>query len=316
MVEGHEWVGARERGSPLAIRLLLVSFRVLGSRFARVLIPFIAFYFSLFARDGRRASIDYQRRVRRVRARLDGSPVEEPGWLDVYRHFRSFANVIADRLALWGGQVDDFDIEFHGLDLMERVLKDGRGGLLLGAHIGSFDVLRLVARRAEIPVNVVMYTDNAQMINRAFEQLDPSARIRVISVDLRSHRASFEIRECLARGEFVAVLADRELQSSARRTRSALFLGGRAPFSTRPYQLAHLLDVPLVLAVGLRRGRRAYALHFEAIGDPRDAPGRAARSAWVDACIDTYVARLEDLCMQAPLQWFNFYEFWEDAVVD
>ena len=92
---------------------------------------------------------------------------------------------------------------------MQSQLDRGKGAMLVGAHLGNFDVLRLIAREAKIPVNVLMYTDNAQRINDAFQKLDSKSKVRVINVGPDAARMAFEIRECVKRGEFVAVLSDR-----------------------------------------------------------------------------------------------------------
>jgi predicted LPLAT superfamily acyltransferase len=298
------WTSARERGSRLALRFLLSCVRTIGHGPMVVLLTPIALYFTLTAGAARRASRDYLARIRRVRGEA-GSP----GLLDVYRHIYSFAQDILDRLALWAGAIDDFEFELHGRENMEDLIEQGRGALLLGAHIGNFDMLRVIARDAGIPVNVVMYTANAARINEAFEELDPECRVRIIDLDPSSAKMTFEIKCCIERGEFVAVLADRLLPGARKRIAYATFLGESAPFPQNPFLLSSLLDLPVVLTIALRSGRRKYDIYIEAIsaGDPVSP---ASRTKSVQQQIEHFAARLEHFCLQAPYQWYNFHDFW------
>ena len=162
---------------------------------------------------------------------------------------------------------------------MESLVEERSGAFLIGAHIGNFDMLRVIAREADIPVNVLMYSRNAARINDALEQLDPDNKVRIIDLDPSSAKTAFEIRRCLARGEFVAVLGDRVLPSASAPT-SIRF--DRSALSATPEVLGlvdHLL-VDLVdgravgfdkvdLAVendGLSIGNGAFTLHGEATG--------------------------------------------------
>jgi predicted LPLAT superfamily acyltransferase len=269
-----------------------------------VLAP-IAIYYSLFAVRARRASLAYLARVDRARGG-DGS---RRGLRDAYRHFYSFAQVILDRLSLWSGAYDKFDVVLHGREQMEGYLASGRGAFLVGAHLGSFDMLRMLAREIDIPVNVLMFTANAERINEAFEALDPGCNVRVINIDPTSARTVFEIRHCVERGEFVAVLADRSLPGGRDRIAHASFLGDPAPFPEGPILLSMLLKLPVVLSIALRTGPRRYEVFFEEIADGVPVPA-SDRAKVLQERVETFAARLEHFCLRAPYQWFNFYDFW------
>lgn len=305
--DSAEWAATRERGSPLALRILIGIVRTLGHRALAPLIVPISLYFVCFAGDARRASLDYQRRVRRAQG-VDG----DPGLLDVYRHVHAFAVAIRDRIALWSGAMDDFDIHLHGAEHMQPLIDARKGAMLVGAHIGSFDVLRVIARDADIPVNVVMYTLNAEHINAAFQELDPGSNVRLLHMNPSSMSTSLEIKRCIERGEFVAVLGDRIVSSGRHRVGRAKILGDEARFPQGPFLLASMLGVPLLLTVALRRSARVYDIHLETLhdGSPVDLKSRAAV---VQDVLTRYAARLEHYCLRAPLQWFNFYDFWSEA---
>jgi predicted LPLAT superfamily acyltransferase len=220
--------------------------------------------------------------------------------------------VILDRLSLWSGSIDEFQVEIHGQEHMETLFASKTGAFLVGAHIGSFDVLRVVAREAGIPVNVVMYVENAERINDAFETLDPECNVRVINSNPTSVKAGFEIRRCIERGEFVSVLADRVSPGVKSRIAYADFFGKRAAFPQGPFLLPMVMRIPVILTIAIRTGPRAYDIYFEPLADDQPVP-RRRREEIVQERVEHFAARLEHYCKKAPLQWFNFYDFWAEV---
>jgi predicted LPLAT superfamily acyltransferase len=301
-----EWESRAERGSSAALQFLVWCIRRIGYHPLQLLLSPIAAYYCLFAPEARRASLDYLRRI----AEIQGQP-QRPRLRDVYQHLLCFASVILDRLSLWSGDVAEFKISVHGEEHMEALVESESGALLVGAHIGSFDMLRVIAREAGVPVTVVMNTTNAAQINRAFKMLDPETNVRVIDFNPTSVSASFEIRQCIARGEFVAILGDRVRSGVKRRVVHADFLGARAAFPQGPLLLPMVLGVPVLLTIAIRTGPRAYDVYLERLADGTPVPLRQRREI-VQQRIEHFAARLEHYCLLAPHQWFNFYDFWAD----
>lgn len=299
------WSVHTERGSWWLLRFVIAAIRKLGSAPLRPLVPLIALYFVFFSGKARMASRDYIDRMRRMSADLPG-----PAFGQTYRHLRTFAFVILDRLELWSGAIDRFDIRLHGEQCMRELIERKQGAMLVGAHLGSFDVLRLIARKYGIQVNVIMYTGNAELINRAFEELDPSARVRLIELDPHAFSTALEIRKCVNRGEFVAMLGDRVHPSGAERRQMRLdFLGQPASFAQGPFLMAAILGIPLIMSIALRRGFRQYDGYLTSISEGGQIP-RSRRQEVIRGWLTEYVELLEGYCMKAPLQWFNFYDFW------
>jgi predicted LPLAT superfamily acyltransferase len=310
---GPDWTAARERGTRLSLKLLVWLIQRLGRAPLKVLLPPIATYYNLFGGPAKQASREYLARIETMR----GSH-RRVTWLDSYRHFYSFSENILDRLALWSGAYDDFEITVHGREHMQRLMDTKTGGFLVGAHLGSFDMLRLVAREANVPVNVLMYVGNAERINEAFAVLDPKSNLRVIDLAADSVRTSFEIRRCVQRGEFVAVLADRVAPGDHKRSCRVSLLGELATLPLGPFLIPLVLRIPAILTLALRSGPRRYDIYLETLSDGSPVPARERDKA-VRERVERYASRLEHYCLRDPLQWFNFYDFWaaeDDSVRD
>ena len=287
------WLAQRERGTLTALRLISWITTRIGYDAGRALLHPICLYFLAFSFRARRASAGYLKRVLGRNAR----------WRDVYRHYHTFASAILDRVLLLSGRIGDFELAIEGPDVVPRALANGRGVLLLGSHVGSFELCRVAgAAQPGLVVNVVMHEANAGRIATWMRELAPERAPHVIVPG--QPETMLRIRDALARGEIVAMLADRPIGRSA--TLPVDFLGSTAHFPTGPLRVALTLDVPVVLFFGIYRGPRCYDLSFESlptgVGDPQ------ARLA---PLVRAYVARLEERTRASPYNWFNFYDYWE-----
>jgi len=304
---GH-WAGLAERGSMAGIRLMAGIYRLLGRRVAQALLHPVVAYFYLRERTSRAASRRY---LEAVWARPEGRRAlgRRPGPLSPYRHYHEFAVQILDRMVLWGGGFDHFRMDHRGGEHLFALARQRRGGLLLGAHLGSFDMARQLASEHGLSLNVVMFTAHAERINRFFEQLDPTSRVRVLQLDPDSVKTAFAIKACLDRGELVGILADRVPAGGREEPLVVEFLGRPAAFPRSPFLLACLLGCPAFVSVCVREGDARYRTTVEPLPPGRRRP-RRERAKEAEALARAYARYLEATCLRHPYQWFNFYDVW------
>jgi predicted LPLAT superfamily acyltransferase len=153
-----------------------------------------------------------------------------------------------------------------------------------------------------------MFTKHATRINTFFEQLDPSSRVRVLEIEPGSLKTAFVIRECIARGEFVGVLADRIHPGARDRPVYVDFLGRPTAFSLSPFVLAAVIGCPVVHTQCIRLDDSNYESSARVISEGIDPKLPRRRKA--ELLLRAYVAGIEQTCWRAPYQWFNFYDFW------
>ena len=309
MSSGATWATAAERGSVGALRAMAWLYRRFGRSVSVMILTPIAAYFLL--RDGRsrRASLQY---LRRLHAWPEGSRAfeREPGLLECLRHLREFAINIFDRLCVWTGEVDRIEIRDNGSEHVFQLARERRGAILLGAHLGSFDMLRVQSERQKLKVNVLMFTRHAAQITSFFERLHPGGGLRVIQLDPGSIRSIFEIKACIDRGEFVGILGDRIGPGEHGRVATASFLGRPALFPLGPFLLAGLLGCPVLLSLCLRTSDARYQTVVKPLSQGGVVP-RAEREKRARELLEAYARSLEEACCRAPRQWFNFYDFWD-----
>ena len=293
----RQWMARQERGSLFLIRLIVGIARTLGRPVARLLLYPITAYFLLFSPRSVAASRDYLERV------LPG-PV---GLRQQFRHYHTFAATILDRVFLLAGRYDLFDIRLHGAEVLTERLAAGHGCILLGAHVGSFEALRMLGLERQLPINVLMYEENAEKINSVLNVLNPRAAQCVIPIG--GPESLLKVGEKLRQGELVGILGDRI--AAGDKSVTVDFLGRPTRFPAGPLLIAGLLKAPVILGFGLYRGGNRYDLHFELLGEEIPLP-RHERMAQVQTWTQRYAERLEAMCRAAPYNWFNFYDYWEE----
>lgn len=291
-----EWAVRPERSNRAMLRLMAwISLR-LGRAPARFVLAGISLYFLLFAPAAKAASRAYLRRA------LD----REPTFADLFRHFHSFASTIHDRVFLLNGRFDLFHVEVQGKAVIDEVLAAGRGAILMGAHMGSFEAVRAIGRRQPgLRVAMVMYEENARKLNAALAAINPAAVQDIIP--LGQLDSMLRVQACLDEGMVLGVLGDRTLGGEP--TLRVPFLGADAEFPLGPMRLAAMLKRPVLFMSGLYLGGNRYAIHFERLADFSDVE-RTGRDAAIQSAVAAYAACLERHCRAAPYNWFNFFDFW------
>lgn len=290
------WARQPERSNTFMLQVMTwISLR-LGRRIARGVLHLIAGYFFIFSPASRRASRDY---LQRALAR----PVR---WRDQYRHFFTFAATIHDRVYLINRRFDLFDVEVHGEEALRRMLAAGQGVFLLGAHLGSFEVIRALGRKnPELRVAMLMHEDNAQKINAMLAAINPAALQDIIGlghVDSMLH-----VRERLDQGGVVGMLADRTLGDDT--LQPVQILGTPTQLPVGPFRMAALLKRPVIFMTGLYLGGNRYAIHFDPLADFSSVE-QGQRDVAVTAALTRYASLIDHYCRKAPYNWFNFFDFW------
>ncbi|MEW6703968.1 MAG: acyl-CoA synthetase [Pseudomonadota bacterium] len=300
-----QWAQAPERSNATALRIMTWIAVTLGRRVARWVLHPITLYFVLFAPTARRHSKRFLgRALGRVARFIDG-----------YRHVHAFTATILDRVYLLRGRLDLFDVSIRGAELIDQTLEEGRGAFLVGAHMGSFEVMRAVGEAHEgLRVAMVMYPDNARLVNEALHAIAPDNQPHIIA--LGRMQSMLAVRDWLDGGGLAGMLGDRTLGAEPERSGELRvpFLGHEAVFGDGPFRLAALLRRRVIFMAGVYLGGNRYDVRFETLADFSERMGPAEREQQIQQAVRVFAARVEALCREHPYNWFNFHDFWrEDA---
>jgi hypothetical protein len=229
-----------------------------------------------------------------------------PRAVDRWRLILNFATSIHDRLYLLAERYHLFDVSVQGEEMMKNIMAQGGGAMLMGAHVGSFEVLRWIGeRQPNLSLTITMYEENARKLNEILAAVAPLNPPDVIAVGHLD--AMLRIRERLDHGALVGMLADRTFGEEA--VLPVTFLGATAYLPIGPMRAAAMLGRRVIFMLGLYRGGNHYHVVFEPLADFTETP-RAQRQAAIEAAITRYAALLEQYCRSDPYNWFNFFDFW------
>jgi predicted LPLAT superfamily acyltransferase len=294
------WEHQRERGTRAAVRLLIAASAIFGRGIIRLVLWPIAAYFLVSSPAAVRAS---KGALCRLLAR-------EPGTRDVFRHFLCFAQCAVDRFFLLRGQQQQFEIVATRPAEVAAVADHGKGCVMLLAHLGSFEAMRMMGAAAQaLPITVLMDRHQGQMLVEMLERINPAAALHIVDAAERGPALMLKLKEALEAGRMVCIMADR-----ARADERALrveFCGGTVRFPLGPWALAAALGVPVIIGFGLYRGGNRYTANFELFAE-RLMVQRSERDTELQACAQRYAQRLEYYARQAPYNWFNFFDYWAD----
>lgn len=302
MTQAHSrWEQKAEKGSFFLLRLCLWLYRCLGRKLFMCILSVIIFWYWLFSPNVRRVSLEY---LQRVYQQKSPALTQKPTIWQSYRHLREFGESILDKMQAWlGGEQEELTLFNH--DVIRQYY--GQGAVILVSHFGNIELLRAIKSDHHQMVNVLVYQRHAEQFNRFLQSINPKAGVRLISVADMGVETAVLLQQRLDAGEWIIVAADRiPVQSS--RQQAVEFLGESANFPEGAWWLAHLLNAP-VLAVFCYKVEQKFQLHIHHLTDNLQL-SRKNRSQILHQFMQNYVKLLEQHCINAPYQWFNFFDFW------
>lgn len=290
------WRTLPERGSPLLIRFFVWLSLSTDRRIGRILLYPISLYFLLSAKAARQASRQYLTKLLQ----------KPPSMGQVFKHHLTFAQITLDRLFFAAGRLSLFDITISGQEAIETQLAKNRGFIFLGAHLGSFEVLRcLGTQERQMPIKIMMYPDNSQRTLATLAAINPILAADIIP--LGRPDTMLQAKQHLDSGGIIGLLGDRITRGD--KALSVDLLGEPAPFPVGPLLLANMLKAPVILFRGLYRGANRYDVNFELLGEEITMT-RDNRQKDLATWVSRYAAYVDRSCRIAPYNWFNFYDFW------
>jgi len=296
-VRSRDWTEKKERSNPATLQLICWIALHSSRFFARFFLYPITVYFYLTSTQVRISSRNYLKRI----AGLTGNP-----W-QVAKHIFYFSSTILDRVYFLTDQFYRFEIKIYGIENIKEQQTSGEGYILLGAHLGSFELLRALAVQDKIPFKILMYQDHNAMITKIFNSLNPEVAKSVIN--LANDNAMLEMNECLIAGNMVGMLGDRYVKNDKKIT--CQLLGSNVEFPTGPVKLATITKVPIIFFCGVYCGKNKYEIHIGKIAEASQLP-RSERDNYIKETTQKYVDRIEYYLKKHPYNWFNFYDFWQD----
>ena len=296
------WSEISETGWVMGIKILLGIYRMFGRRFFQICLYPVLFYYFTFNIRARKASKDY---LDTYRAWCEKNG-ETPKDVTSFGHINQFANMMLDRITVWMGDIVMSDLDFpNQLELHSNVLR-GQGMFFISGHYGNIEICRALGQNfKEIKVNVLVYHENAKKFNSVISEISENSMLNLISVKECSVDTAIMIREKIERGEWVYIMGHRVSLHNYDKNFKKEFLGREASFPMGPFILAELMGAPIHSMFCYRDGDK-FAVRTKLL-----TSDKKSRNERMSEVLDGYVLELEEKIKKDPLQWFNFFHFWD-----
>lgn len=305
------WSRTGESGTLLGMRILLLIYRLLGRRGFRIVLLPVMLYFYLTNAQARQASRQYLSRMARFSARWP----ELDSLANSYHHFVSFGESLLDKLLIWMDELDVDQVALVNSKEFEVIKNSGQGGLIIVSHLGNIELCSALAHRLPwLRLTVLVYTQHAVKFNRLLNRVNDSAQVKLLQVTEMTPATAMLLAERIEAGELVVIAGDRTPVNGQQRTSYVSFLGEQARFPQGPMILSGLLRCPVYLMFCLKQPQ-GYKVYLESFAEQLRLP-RKERDQYLQQQVQRYATALERYCQIEPLQWFNFFPFWDNPAAE
>lgn len=296
-MEANDW-NSRSLGSRFKHGFFYAVIKWLGMKPAYAFLAVVVFYYSLLPSVRRRSRPYLERRF--------------PGasafalWRHGFRLNRAFGLVLLERAAMGITGQADVGAETDEAEVAAGLLREGKGLLILSAHLGAWQMGMAGLGRYSVPVNLVQRRDGGDVDRHYFEHGGGGRAPAIINA--ADPVASLALAAgALLRREIVCMMGDR-VRSGDSLAVEAEFLGGGIRLPGAPFYLAGRFGCP-VLVIFSRRGKamtvsgRAHAVLRVPENCGRDPEKLQPYARQFTAAMEKFVA-------EYPYQFFNFYDLW------
>ena len=289
------WQG-KSKGSPLGYRIFVWVLRNFGVMPAYFLLRSVVLHYLLFSYKSSKAIYHY------FHQRLGYGAVN--ALFKIYRNYYSFGQSIIDKVVMMARIPNKFTFNFDGEHNLRKMVELKKGGLLLSCHIGNWEIAGNLLKRLETKVHIVMFDGEHEKIKQYVSGVtgERSVNVIIIKNDL-SH--IYEISEAFGRNELVCMHADRFLEGN--KTMKANFLGKEANFPMGPFVLASTFKVPVSFVFAMKESWK----HYHLFASDTKEYTHGGRNAIMQQMLNDFVAEMENKVKQYPVQWYNYYNFWQ-----
>jgi predicted LPLAT superfamily acyltransferase len=289
------WQG-KSKATPLGYRVFVTILKSFGVQPAYFLLRLVSMYYFLFSPSPSKAIISF------FHKRLGYGKIKS--LLKLYTNYYLFGQSLIDRVVVMAGIPNKFSYHFDGEENLREMAALQKGGLLLSAHIGNWEIAGHLLQRLNTKINIVMFDVEHEKIKQYLDSVTGERNMHVITIknDL-SH--IYEISDAFRHNELVCMHADRFLKGN--KTFTQFFLGREAKFPMGPFMLAAQFKVPVSFTFAMKETKLHY--NFSAT-KPKDyiCP---SKEIFMKELLGDFVGEMEKKVKQYPEQWYNYYDFWQ-----
>lgn len=189
------------------------------------------------------------------------------------------------------------------LETLDKVVKSGRGGVLVTAHYGAFDYVGQIIWLNGYSMTLLTARTVPEFIDAGISYLRGSRGARMEPTTPGGLR---RVLSALKRGELIGIVADRDFFQNGK---PVTFFGRRTTLPPGPIRIARDAGAP-VIPTFARRDQDGYYMEIE---EPFMVPKTENVDEDVQKGLERLVAVLERNLRAEPDQWVMFQRVWTDV---
>lgn len=295
----NKWDG-QSKGKVIGYKIFHFILNTFGLSPTYFVLRFVSFYYFLFSKPNKyiREYFIQAHGYSKIKARLA-----------VYKNNYLLGQTIIDKVCVMAGIKDLFTVTHANGDVLNKIADMGKGGILISAHIGNWEVAGQGLNRLDKPFNILMYSNEKEEVKQYMDGVMTKKKINIIAINEETKSHIIELHKAFTNNELVVMHGDRYREGS--KTLTANFFGKPAQFPAGPFIMAAKFGVPLCIVFAVKTSNKTYRFSAK---EPI-VVNRVRNEADLEkVCIDmlqTYIAAVEELAREYPHQWFNYYDFWK-----
>ena len=196
------------------------------------------------------------------------------------------------------------NIRIKNVEYLNEVLQKGKGGIVVSAHVGNWEMGGAALPMLGFPLSVVALAHKDSRVNALFNAQREVFGAMVIQTDVAVRR----VVEHLQMNRLVAILADRDFGNRGIVMdffgRKTMIPKGAAFFSLKT-------GAPIIPVFFLRTAEGHFEINIYPPIEPPHLPGGKITDQTVADYIQKYLTIIEDEIRKNPSQWLLFREFWQ-----
>ena len=196
------------------------------------------------------------------------------------------------------------NVHINNIEYLSEVLQKGKGGIVVSAHVGNWEMGGAVLPMLGFPLSVVALSHQDQRVNAIFNAQREAFGAMVIQTDVAVRR----VVEHLRRNRLVAILGDRDFG-----TRGIVmdFLGHKTMMPKGAAYFSLKTGAPIIPVFFIRTTQDHFEINIYPPIEPPHLPDTKITENVAMHCIQKYLAIIEEEIRKEPSQWLLFRGFWQ-----
>jgi predicted LPLAT superfamily acyltransferase len=295
----NKWDG-QSRAKVTGYKLFYVILSTFGLSPAYFILRFVAFYYFLFSKPNIH--------IRNYFIQVHGYS-NLKARLAVYKNNFLLGQTILDKVAVMSGIKNAFKVFRINGEKLNQLTELGKGGILVSAHIGNWEIAGQGLNRLGTAFNVLMYSNEKEEVKEYMDGKMKEKKINIIAINEETKSHIIELHKAFTNNELVVMHGDRYREGA--KTLTADFFGRPAKFPAGPFVMAAKFGVPLCIVFAVKTDNHTYQFSTEEPIQVNRVRGEAELERVCQELLQKYIIEVEKMVKAYPHQWFNYYDFWK-----